>query len=219
MIDERAVPLEANGEGRCLGDEQDERSDDRGYNKLLSEYLYRLADKSYETEEGRGRTLADLSVQLLTCITILSVAFLTPASFLFECYGDGESDITPAQMRLAWMYAVVLIPLVIGLLLVLYARVLKTMNVLSSPGAQMEYVQKLYDDRNSLRDDGSGKTEQLSELEIAESYCAGIEEKYQGMVNKHNKMWMLLRRSMYLIAGSCIAALVFGLVLLFELRQ
>ena len=117
------------------------------------------------------------------------------------------------------MYAGVLIPLVIGLLLVLYARVLKTMNVLSSPRAQMEYVQKLYDDRNSLRDDGSGKTEQLSELEIAESYCAGIEEKYQGMVNKHNKMWMLLRRSMYLIAGSCIAALVFGLVLLFELGQ
>lgn len=117
------------------------------------------------------------------------------------------------------MYAIILIPLVIGLLLVLRARVLKTMNVLASPRSQMEYVQKLYDDRDRLRHDDSGKTEQLSELEIAESYCEGIEEKYQGMVNKHNKMWKLLRRSMYLIAGSCIAALIFGLVLLFELGQ
>ena len=195
---------------------RDKRCEDEKYDSLLFEFLYRLADKSYETEESRGRTLDGLSNQLLTCITILSVAFLTPVPSLFEFYGKGESGITLAQLRLAWMYAIVLIPLVIGLLLVLRARVLKTMNVLSSPKAQMEYVQKLYNDRDKPRDDGSGKTERLSELEIAGSYCEGIEEKYQGMVGKHDKVWMLLRCSMYLIAMSCIAASLFSLILLID---
>lgn len=174
----------------------------------LAKYLYKLADKAYGIEEARGHTLDDLSAQLLTCVTILSVAFLTPASLLFECYEVAGEGLSKGQIRLIWMYAAVLIPLVIALLLVLWSKVLKTMESLASPMTQANYVRELLEDKN--------KGPKMTDLDIAESYCAGIEDKYNGMHEKHDDMWMRLCRAMYLIAASCVAALIFGVVMLLE---
>lgn len=179
------------------------------YTSKLAEYLYRLADMSYRIEEERGRTLADLSAQLLTCVTILSVAFLTPASFLFECYRVDDGGLSVEQIRLIWMYAIVLVPLVVALLLVLWSRVLKPMEALSSPSKQADYVRDLLEHKE--------ENSTMSDLDIAQSFCLGIEDKYNGMHDKHDKMWMLLRIAMHHVGASCVAALLFGLFLLFEI--
>lgn len=179
--------------------------------ELLSELLYRLADQSYQTEVMREKTLEDLSVQLLTCMTILSVALITPASFLFECYSDGAESLSADQIRLAWMYASVLIPQVIGLLLVLKARVLKTINTLASPIAQADFIKT---NLNILNEDNR----EASSLEVAECYCEGLEDSFTGMTKKHDEMWKLLKAAMFLLGLSAGLSAVFGLVLLLSLR-
>lgn len=181
--------------------------------KLLAEHLYRLANLSYDTEKEREKKLDDLSVQLLTCITILSVAFLTPASFLFDCYAASNSaGIAPAQVKLAWMYAIVLAPMVICIILILRSRSLKQMEVLDSPESQSAFVKQLLD----------GYTEDdfecgLDELVLAQNYCSAIQGTFEGMRKKHNAMWGLIKTSMMLVIFSCCCALLFGLHLLLQL--
>lgn len=174
-------------------------------------YLYRLADASYDVEERRGQTLDSLSMQLLTCITILSVAFLTPASFLFSCFdGDGEA-LTVGQVRLAWMYAVVLIPLAVALLLVLHAQSLKKMSVLASPEDMAGYV------REKLNEYTQGEKRDMSELGVAEDFCSSIQGRYKGMERKNDETWKKLRLAMRLVEMSCAAAVLFGIFMLLEL--
>lgn len=178
--------------------------------ELLSGLLYRLAEKSYQTEVMREKMLEDLSVQLLTCMTILSVALITPASFLFECYSDGTGDLSTGQIRLAWMYALVLIPQVIGMLLVLRARVLKTINTLASPVAQADFI-------DSTLNDYEQQHKAASSLEMARCYCTGLEDSFKGMAKKHDEMWKLLKISMFLLGLSAAFSALFGLYLLLSL--
>ena len=172
-------------------------------NALLAQYLNDLARQAFDTEVDRGRRLEDLSSQMLTCITIMSVAFITPASGLFDFFSSID-DSGAWQVQLAWMYAAVLVPLGICLILVLRARTLKSMEVLASPEKQVEYVERL-------------KRESVDELEIAKGFCAGLQGTYQGMFKKNERAWGLLKASMLLVALSCVFALLFGFALLFQL--
>lgn len=186
---------------------------DPNIKKLLAAHLYRLAELSFETEKERERKLEDLSVQLLTCITILSVAFLTPASFLFECYADpSKAGIAPGQIRLAWMYAIVLAPLAVCLILTLHARMLKQMEVLDSPESQSRFVEGLYSNRADKSTDPV-----IDDLTLASNYCAAIQGTFDGMREKHNNMWNIIKLSIRLVIFSCSAALAFSLFLLIEL--
>lgn len=179
--------------------------------ELLSELLYRLADQSYQTEVMREKTLEDLSVQLLTCMTILSVALITPASFLFDCYSDGTGSLSADQIRLAWMYASVLTPQAIGLLLVLRARALTTMNTLSSPAAQADFIKTNIDKLNNAH-------KEASLFEVAKCYCDGLEDSFNGMAKKHDNMWKLLKAAMLLLGLSASLSALFGLFLLLSLK-
>ena len=180
---------------------------------MLSDHLYRLANLSYSTEKEREKKLDDLSAQLLTCITILSVAFLTPASFLFDCYAaPNNTGLSPAQIKLAWMYAVVLVPLTVCLILILRARSLRQMEVLDSPESLSAFVSKLHD--GYLANDPEY---QLNELIIAQNYCSAIQGTFNGMRMKHDRMWKLIKMAMALVIVSCSCALIFGLHLLLQL--
>ena len=181
--------------------------------KLLAEHLYRLANLSYDTEKEREKKLDDLSVQLLTCITILSVAFLTPASFLFDCYAASNcTGIAPDQVKLAWMYAIVLVPLVVCIILILRARSLKQMKVLDSPESQSDFVKQLLDESTVDNPEYI-----LDELVIAQNYCTAMQGTFEGMREKHDKMWALIKISMILVIISCSCTLFFGLHLLLQL--
>lgn len=180
---------------------------------LLASHLYKLADRAFTTEIEREKKLEDLSAQLLTCITILSVAFLTPASFLFECYtSPSSSSISQAQIKLAWMYAVVLIPLAACLVITLRARMLRPMEVLESPKSQSDFVDQLF---NAYKDEPQEAA--IDELTLAENYCDALQGTFQGMRAKLNNMWKMLECSIGLVIFSCVAALLFGLHLLLEL--
>lgn len=180
---------------------------------LLASHLYKLADLAFTTEVEREKKLEDLSTQLLTCITILSVAFLTPASFLFECYAaPNTSGLSLAQIELAWMYAVVLIPLAVCLIITLRARMLKPMEVLESPKSQSDFVDQLFD---AYKDNPQEMT--IDELTLAGNYCEAMQGTFQGMRTKLNNMWKMLRCSIGLVIFSCSAALLFGVHLLLGL--
>lgn len=180
---------------------------------LLASHLYKLADLAFTTEVEREKKLEDLSTQLLTCITILSVAFLTPASFLFECYAaPNTSGLSLAQIELAWMYAVVLIPLAVCLIITLRARMLKPMEVLESPKSQSDFVDQLFD---VYKDNPQEMT--IDELTLAGNYCEAMQGTFQGMRSKLNNMWKMLRCSIGLVIFSCSAALFFGVHLLLGL--
>lgn len=180
---------------------------------LLASHLYRLADLTFTTEIEREKKLEDQSTQLLTCITILSVAFLTPASFLFECYASPDtSGISTAQIKLAWMYAVVLIPLAICLIVTLRARMLKPMKVLDSPVCQFNFVDQLF---NTYRE--KSQEIPIDELTLAGNYCEAMQGTFQGMRTKLDNMWKMLKFSIGLVIFSCSAALLFGMHLLLGL--
>lgn len=175
----------------------------------FADLLYRLSDKTYEMEMKRGEELNELSAQLLTCITIMSVALLTPVSFLFECFSDGTGNLSDGQICLAWMYAIVLIPESVALLLVLSARTLRTMAALAAPVYQAEYVVeecKTYPDN---------REESISAaLFAAVKYANGLNNNFNGMSEKHDRSWKRLKLSMVLMGVSCGAALLFGLMIL-----
>lgn len=178
--------------------------------KITANYLYRLADHTFLTEKERGKKIEDLLVQLLTCITILSVAYLTPASFLFDCYASEASmGLTSEQIMLAWMYAIVLSPLAVCLFLTLYARMLKQMSVLDSPEKLSNFAKKLLED-------GSTNTT-IDEFAVAQNYCDALQDTFAGMRKKHDTMWKYVKWATGLIFFSTGSALVFGLVLLFRL--
>lgn len=190
-----------------------EQSPNNQVKKLLAGHLYRLANLSYDTEKEREKKLDDLSVQLLTCVTILSVAFLTPASFLFECYATTNSvGLAPAQIKLAWMYAIVLAPLVVCIILTLCARSLRQMEVLDSPESQAAFINRLH---NEDAADNSGYC--IDDLTVAQNYCDAIQGTFEGMRKKHDTMWKLIKISMILVIFSCGCALLFGLHLLLQL--
>lgn len=177
--------------------------------QAFADLLNRLSDKAYEMEMRRGEELNELSAQLLTCITIMSVALLTPASFLFECLSDGTGSLSDGQICLAWMYAIVLIPESIALLLVLSARTLRTMAALAAPSQQAEYV---VDECTKYPE--SNEESLSSALFTAVKYANGLNNNFNGMSEKHDRSWRRLRLSMILMGVSCVATLLFGLILL-----
>lgn len=185
-------------------------NEDSDTNRALADFLYRLADRSYEMEMRRGRELSDLSAQLLSSITIMSVALLTPASFLFECYSNNTGALSCQQVRLAWMYAIVLLLQAAALVIVLRARSLKPMSALASPGDQSRYVLGVYERR-------SWKAECPPELYSAMRYSDGLNENFKGTVKKHDAMWTQLQRAMCLMKLSCLLSAGFGILLLLEL--
>lgn len=177
--------------------------------QAFADLLNRLSDKAYEMEMRRGEELNELSAQLLTCITIMSVALLTPASFLFECLSDGTGSLSDGQICLAWMYAIVLIPESIALLLVLSARTLRTMAALAAPSQQAEYVV------NECAAYPENNDESFSAaLFAAVKYANGLNNNFNGMAEKHDRSWRRLKLAMVLMGVSCVSTLLFGLILL-----
>ena len=188
------------------------KSDERYEDGKKKEVRQRKEDRK-RREKEREKKLDDLSVQLLTCVTILSVAFLTPASFLFECYATTNSvGLAPAQIKLAWMYAIVLAPLVVCIILTLCARSLRQMEVLDSPESQAAFINRLHNEDTA---DNSGDC--IDDLTVAQNYCDAIQGTFEGMRKKHDTMWKLIKISMTLVIFSCGCALLFGLHLLLQL--
>lgn len=173
---------------------------------LFATHLKALADLSYQTEEKRGKKLETQCGRLLTCITILSVALLTPAPTLFGFFGDGTFIPTCKQITLGWMYLIVLAQLAAALLVLLTTLILKRMPLLQSPMKQAEFIEN---ELTRLGEDPS-----IGELNITKNYCQALEPTFIGLREKHSSMSCRLKIATCLLFSSCIFTLFFGVCLL-----
>lgn len=175
----------------------------------LPEYIRLSARFAYETEEKRGAGLEQLSTKLLECITILSVALLTPAAPLFEYYRFGSPCTTTQQIRLVWMYAIVFTLLILALCLVLYSQTKRKMLLPPSP---TDFLPS-YDHMNAKE---AELNDRFSAFTLSRMYAEILGEHCDGMKGKHEKMWELIRASMHLIISACILIGLFAAYLILE---
>ena len=61
-------------------------ADERRKDDIMAEDILRLVDTSVKMEWDRGKSLAETSTRLLTCISVLSVAFLSLLSPLCDAF-------------------------------------------------------------------------------------------------------------------------------------
>lgn len=165
--------------------------------KLMAEHIRSLADMSYRTELNKDASLKHYAGNLLTCITILSAAYLMPAQVLWELFGTGpESDGWHCCVCLA--YCLLLVPLLVAIVITLLGCCLKGSTVLDSPMAQFAYF-------SNVLNQGAGQP--LSQMEIARSYCDALEREYGAMEKKHKTMWACLQLGTVLSVISCCIAI------------
>lgn len=170
--------------------------------RLFAEYLVNLADKSYEFEKTRYEGFERLAGQLLTFVTILSVALVTPAPALFDYAATKSSSLC---MCLAWEFFICITLLLIALGFVLVSLFRTKANVLDSPQKQLEYISRL------LEECKSGEIDINLEFDIACNYTEALQIGYEAFLEKNKKMWNRLKASIVLIAVTCILIFVFGL--------
>lgn len=183
-------------------------------NKELVETAMRLINPSFESEIRRGEGLIQQSSQLLGCITILSVALLTPAPALFEFYGGAVEDITIHQVKLAWMYLVVMALLTLALILVLAALAGSRHKTPSSPGKQYEFV---YTKLASLLEEKFDQEGFDIGKEVAKTIKNGLDPIYLDMETHHNRMSKYLKTSQLIIIIACTLSTAFSVHLVLAL--
>lgn len=197
---------------------EDGMREEGNYSDLKDYYSFgkELILLSYQMEEKRGNGIQQLSVQLLTCVTILSVAYLSPAPAVFGYFGCYSFGLLNMQSILAWMYCVVFILLVVAFLLILISQMLRKTKTLASPAEQKDYcIQRIGEIAriNKKDDNSSNKQKSCTQNEILEAWANALNAHYKGMEKKYDRMAILLKIAMILIASSCILALLFAFFL------
>ena len=92
-----------------------------------------LANLSIDLQLKKDSNLDKVAAQLMTAITILSVAYISPSQMLFAHYACEQSRTTGAQRVLAAAYIVILLLLFVAFILVLFSRFLRKSEMLDSP--------------------------------------------------------------------------------------
>ena len=174
--------------------------------ELIAHHIMSVADLSYQTLMNRDGSLKGFAEQLLTCVTILSVAYLTPIQLILsvgsECGARWERTV-------GFVYLVLLIPLLVALILTLVSLAFHKTELLSSPIKQFSHFDEKYEKAQR-----EGRT--ITHFEIAKSYCDALGIEYKAFEQKHTRMVRLLNVAAgFVIFSVTIAA--FGLIALFIL--
>lgn len=176
--------------------------------KLLGTFLTTLSNKALEMETQRGDGLERLAGHLLTCITILSAVYLTPASSLFSFCSAVYPAQSPSPAMLAWLYFFTLASLFVALLITLSSLYKRKVKVFSSPNLQKNYVAGI---KQQLEEDSC--KEPFDSYTMASAYSEALEDHYVGIHAKNDLMWSRLKTAMALIMFSVSVALVGGFLL------
>lgn len=167
-------------------------------NKIIARHIISVADLSFQTEINRDGSLKSFAEQLLTCITILSVAYLTTAQLIIDA---GKRYGKCWQRAVSFAYLALLIPLLTALVLALASLAFRKAKLLSSPIEQFDYFSKMLD---KGRADGF----EVGHLDIAKSYCDALENEYEALKQKHARMTLLLKVAAVLVIFSVVIAAI-----------
>ena len=180
-----------------------ENADKQSTDEAIAKHIISVANLSFQSEMAKDSSLKGLAGQILTCVTILSAAYLMPAeqiTSLNKNLGDGWISIV------AISYAILLIPLLIALILALTSLDPREATLLSSPLKQFESFSR---EGEALRKAGKELTQQA----ISQSYCDALNNEYMALEKKHDRMVSLLKVARGLIIFSVSAAMMCIVVL------
>lgn len=172
--------------------------------KALADHIVNVANMSIRAEYDKTGFLLNQAGQLLACVTILSVAYLTPLQQVVSLGGHNNCH----WLRLVGLfYLAMMLPLIVALVITLLSLRLKEAPLLSSPKAQYAYFSSVFE---KGRDDGKS----LNDLVIAQSHCDSLETQYDAALKKNNRMNVRLKIASGLVVASAIVAAA-GIVLLY----
>lgn len=172
--------------------------------KVLAEHIVNVANMSIRAEYDKTGFLLNQAGQLLACVTILSVAYLTPLQQVVSLGGLNNAH----WLRLVGLfYLAMILPLVVALVITLLSLRLKETSLLSSPKAQYDYFSSVFE---KGRDAGKS----LNDLAIAKNHCDSLEVQYDAALKKNKWMNARLKFASGLVVTSAIVAAA-GIVLLY----
>lgn len=183
---------------------------DGGYDEfredsLVASYVSKIAELSFKFECDRGENLRIYADKLPLSISMLSVAFVTPLEYIINTCGEFGGQ---AGRRLgSFTYLICLGLLSIALVITLVAMFLRKGEALDSPDVQYNYFINTYKKQQSC-----GK--HVNELNLLKAYCSSLSVPSNGLRNKHNRMWVLLKISTALSIAS-LGVAIFGAIFLF----
>lgn len=172
--------------------------------KAIADHIVSIANLSMQTEKERDASLKGFAEQLLTSVTILSVAYLTPLQLVL----DVENGLGESWPRIVgFVYLALIVPLVLAMVLALASIDLHGEELLSSPVEQFNYFNDACEKLNL-------EEEKITCLGTAKSYCEALNNEYEALERKHERMIRLLKKASKLVIFS-VSIAVLGIVALF----
>lgn len=171
--------------------------------KIIADHIVSVANLSMQTEKERDNSLKGFAEQLLTCVTILSVAYLTPLQVILDA---GKSLGEGWPRTVGFVYLFLLSPLLVALILALVSIDLRKEELLASPVELFSFFNDACE-RQSFE-------EEITCLSTAKSYCDSLNNEYKALEHKHERMIRPLKVASGLVIFS-VAVATLGLVSLF----
>ncbi len=155
----------------------------------LNYVLFRLCDMSYEMEMQRYDSMTSVSSQLLTCISIASIALATLLPTLL--------DVLPAILhhQIGISYLMVFGLLLASFVVALFARYRFRYLELASPSRLSSHMAEV---RDEFED----------ELECAQFYCESLEESYRSIRKRNELLSRLLKLTTILLVLAVAVLLI-----------
>lgn len=163
--------------------------------------LYKLSGLTLEIELKRDANLDKVATQTMTAITILSVAYITPAKALFDYYSFGSMQATGQQRVLAFVYITILLLLLVSFLFVLASRALRKSMPPDSPHV-------LFSDFSSRIKESEKAGKAIKDIDLANYYCNSIAQFFETTAKKNDRSWRLIKWAMHLLSTSAIIAVL-----------
>lgn len=179
----------------CKGDRQKgKREEPRDY---PVDYLYKLAEQSYQTEVDRYASLLETSNRLLTSESIFIAALALVVPYLADAFPHEGP-------YLAVSFCIVFVFTSISFALCLMSQWRFKIKALASPGDMADFIDKNLDKLRTRED-------------AARSYCESIQEPFQSLVERNDKISRLLKASLVALIIALVAfvaVLFIGVLLL-----
>ena len=155
--------------------------------KLSASYLEWAGNLSYQTELERTSSLEQLAVNLLSSVSIISVALLTIAPLLFNHYSEtGDETLGLPCRLLALGYGSTVFLLGIAFLLALLSQMRLKQQVPASPKQLVAYV-------NSEIEAGRPIS---SAIDLAQMKCQTMQPHFESLYKKNEFVRKMLRGAM-----------------------
>lgn len=176
-------------------------------NNFAGDYLEWASVLSYETELGRVASLERLAVNLLSSISILSVALLTVAPSILSRYDSNCAGwFKIGYVLLIIGYPLVMLLLGVAFLLALLSQMRLKQAVLASPSELSDYVSREIESGHPFS----------SHLDVTRSKVQAMQPHFESLYQKNELVRKLLKASMVILIVALGVTLLMTMLFSFQ---